>query len=170
MSTPPALLGGIRIGFSGFTALALQDPGSAADELERAVGDMGFKGALINGYSNTGYDEAVMYLDEQPMWEFWERVSKLDVPVYLHPREPLSSQTPETMQVKPAPALLVRLTAQTTTNAAFTVSSPSTPYNIPAGQSAAIMVVFQPTAYTVYDATLSIVTSGGTLTTPLSGA
>ena len=62
------------------------------------------------------------------------------------------------------------VTAQTTTNAAFTVASPSTPYSIPAGQSAAIMVVFQPTAYTVYNATLSIVTSGGASTTPLSGA
>jgi gamma-resorcylate decarboxylase len=79
--------------FSAFAAVALQDPGTAADELERAVSDLGFKGALINGYSNIGPDEAVMYLDEQPVWEFWERVSKLNVPVYLHPREPLASQT-----------------------------------------------------------------------------
>ena len=27
------------------------------------------------------------------MWEFWERVSKVHVPIYLHPREPLPSQT-----------------------------------------------------------------------------
>lgn len=70
--------------FSSFAAVPLQDPRTAADELERAVGDLGFKGALINGYSNTGSDEAVMYLDEQPMWEFWERVSRLNVPVYLN--------------------------------------------------------------------------------------
>jgi hypothetical protein len=65
------------------------------------------------------------------------------------------------------------VTAQTTTNAAFTVTSPTTPfmpYSIPAGQSAAIKVVFQPTAYTVYNATLSITTGGGVSTTPLSGA
>jgi 2,3-dihydroxybenzoate decarboxylase len=79
--------------FSAFAAVALQDPKAAADELERAVSDLEFKGALINGYSNVGADEAVVYLDEQPMWEFWARVSKLDVPVYLHPREPLPSQT-----------------------------------------------------------------------------
>ena len=78
--------------FSAFAAVALQDPRTAADELERAVGDLGFKGALINGYSNVGADEATVYLDEQPMWEFWERVSRLNVPVYLHPREPLPSQ------------------------------------------------------------------------------
>jgi len=79
--------------FSAFAAVALQDPKAAADELERAVGDLGFKGALINGYRNIGADEAIVYLDEQPMWEFWEGVSKLKVPVYLHPREPLPTQT-----------------------------------------------------------------------------
>jgi uncharacterized protein (TIGR03437 family) len=62
------------------------------------------------------------------------------------------------------------VTAQTTTNAAFTVPSPSTPYSIPAGQSAVIVIVFNPTAYTVYNATFSLVTNGGTFTTPLSGA
>jgi len=62
------------------------------------------------------------------------------------------------------------VTAQTTTNAAFTVPSPSTPYSIPAGQSAAITIIFTPTAYTVYNATFSLVTNDGTFTTPLSGA
>lgn len=30
------------------------------------MGDLGFKGALINGYTNVGEDEAAVYLDEQP--------------------------------------------------------------------------------------------------------
>lgn len=34
-----------------------------------------------------------MYLDKEPMLEFWDQVAKLGVPVYLHPREPLPSQT-----------------------------------------------------------------------------
>jgi gamma-resorcylate decarboxylase len=78
---------------SAFATVALQDPKGAAQELERAVGELGLKGALINGYSNVGPNEAVIYLDEEPIWEFWECVSKLNVPVYLHPREPLPSQT-----------------------------------------------------------------------------
>ena len=77
---------------SSFAAVALQDPAAAADELERAVKTLGLKGALINGFSNIGPDENVQYLDEPPVREFWDRVSKLDVPVYLHPREPLPSQ------------------------------------------------------------------------------
>ena len=64
----------------------------AADELERAVKDLGMKGALINGYTNIGNADTAQYLDEPPMWEFWERVAALDVPVYLHPREPLPNQ------------------------------------------------------------------------------
>jgi predicted TIM-barrel fold metal-dependent hydrolase len=78
--------------FSAFAAVPLQDPKGAAEELDRAVNELGFKGALVNGYSNIGMEDAVQYLDEQPVWEFWERVSKLNVPVYLHPREQLPSQ------------------------------------------------------------------------------
>jgi gamma-resorcylate decarboxylase len=79
--------------FSAFAAVALQDPKGAADELERTVRQHGFKGALINGYTNIGPNESVRYLDEEPVREFWAKVSELDVPVYLHPREPLPSQT-----------------------------------------------------------------------------
>jgi len=78
--------------FSAFAAVALQDPRGAADELERAVHQFGFKGALISGYTNVGPNESVQYLDEEPVREFWAKVSELDVPVYLHPREPLQSQ------------------------------------------------------------------------------
>jgi gamma-resorcylate decarboxylase len=78
---------------SAFAAVPLQDAQAAADELERAVSDLGLKGALINGYSNVGSGEEVQYLDEEPVRAFWERVAKLNVPVYLHPREPLPSQT-----------------------------------------------------------------------------
>lgn len=79
--------------FSAFAAVALQDPRGAAEELERAVLQLGFKGALINGYTNIGSNESVQYLDEEPVREFWAKVSELNVPVYLHPREPLPSQT-----------------------------------------------------------------------------
>jgi len=75
-----------------FATLALQDPRAAADELERAVRDLGMKGAMIYGYSNIGDKETGQYLDERPVWEFWERVSHLNVPIYLHPREPLPNQ------------------------------------------------------------------------------
>jgi 2,3-dihydroxybenzoate decarboxylase len=67
--------------YAGFAHLPMQDAGAAAAELERAVKQLGFKGALINGQTNGHYLDADMYLP------FWERVQDLDVPVYLHPGE-----------------------------------------------------------------------------------
>jgi len=78
--------------FAGFAAVAVQDPMAAGDELERAVRQLGFRGALVNGFSNIGDVETAQYLDEPPVWDFWARVSALDVPVYLHPRDPLVGQ------------------------------------------------------------------------------
>lgn len=74
----------------GFAAVALQSPGAAADELERCVTEYGFKGALVNGYSDLG-DEP-LYYDNTLVFPFWERVEALGVPVYLHPRNPPEDQ------------------------------------------------------------------------------
>ena len=77
--------------FSSFATVALQNPQAAADELERAVKKLGMKGALINGYTNMDAAEATRYLDDPSVEVFWQKVSELNVPVYLHPREPLPS-------------------------------------------------------------------------------
>ena len=78
--------------FLGFAAVPLQDVRAACDELDRCVSKLGFKGVLINGYSNIGDMNTAQYLDEAPVWDFWARVDALGVPVYLHPRPPLMSQ------------------------------------------------------------------------------
>ncbi len=68
--------------FAGFAALPTQDPKAAADELERSVKQLGFKGAMIQGSTNWEY------LDEQKFWVIWERAAALEVPIYLHVQEP----------------------------------------------------------------------------------
>ncbi len=73
--------------FQGFAALPLQDPELASRELERCVKDLGFKGALVNGFSQLG--ERALYYDLPQYWPFWGVVAALDVPFYLHPRNPL---------------------------------------------------------------------------------
>src|ERR1700761_4964757 len=40
--------------FSGLAALAMHDPDVAARELERCVKELGFRGALVNGYTQDG--------------------------------------------------------------------------------------------------------------------
>lgn len=75
--------------YVGLAALALQDPESAAEELERCVTELGFRGALANGYSSVGDLDTAAYYDEPQYEVFWERVARLGVPFYLHPRNPL---------------------------------------------------------------------------------
>src|SRR5579883_1452120 len=74
--------------FAGLAALPMQDPEQAARELERCVKTLKFKGALVNGYSQVQSDDNAVYYDLKHYWSFWEVVEKLDVPFYLHPREP----------------------------------------------------------------------------------
>ena len=78
--------------FSGFAALPMQDPEAAARELQRCVRDFGFKGALVNGFSETTADNECLYYDLPRYRPFWAAVEALGVPFYLHPREPLPSQ------------------------------------------------------------------------------
>jgi 2,3-dihydroxybenzoate decarboxylase len=72
--------------FAGFAALPTPDPKAAADELERAVTKLGFKGAMIMGLSR-----GERFLDEKPFWPIFERAQALDVPIYLHPSTPHSA-------------------------------------------------------------------------------
>lgn len=75
--------------FLGFAALPLQDPDAAARELQRCVNTMGFVGALVNGFSQEGDGQTPLYYDLPQYRPFWAEVAKLDVPFYLHPRNPL---------------------------------------------------------------------------------
>jgi 2,3-dihydroxybenzoate decarboxylase len=66
-----------------FAVLPSADPKAAADELERAVTKLGFKGAMLHGLDKDG-----RFLDLQEFWPIYERAAKLDVPIYMHPAVP----------------------------------------------------------------------------------
>jgi len=68
--------------YGGLAHLAMQDPASAAVELERCIRDLGFKGVMINGQTNGAY------LDDDRFSPFWEAAQALDAPVYIHPGNP----------------------------------------------------------------------------------
>jgi predicted TIM-barrel fold metal-dependent hydrolase len=68
--------------FAAFAALPTADPKAAADELERAVNKLDFKGAMIHGMANGEF------IDGKKYWPIFERAEKLDVPIYLHPSLP----------------------------------------------------------------------------------
>lgn len=69
--------------FAGFAALPTANPKAAADELERAVTKLGFKGAMIHGLSH-----GQKFLDLPEFWPIYERAEALDVPIYFHPAVP----------------------------------------------------------------------------------
>ena len=68
--------------FAAFATLPTAAPGAAADELERATGELGFKGALINGHVQG------KFLDAPEFWPIFERAERLGVPIYVHPTVP----------------------------------------------------------------------------------
>lgn len=76
----------------GFAALPLQDPEAAAHELTRCVKELGFCGALVNGFSQVGTPDSAVFYDLPQYRNFWATVQQLDVPFYLHPRSPLPSR------------------------------------------------------------------------------
>jgi predicted TIM-barrel fold metal-dependent hydrolase len=71
--------------FAGFAALPTPDPRAAADELERAVTKLGFRGAMVHGLTNG------LFLDDKIFWPIFERAQALDVPLYMHPALPHQS-------------------------------------------------------------------------------
>lgn len=80
--------------FIGLAALPMQDPELAAIELQRCVKDLGFRGILVHGFSQVGSTDTVVYYDVPQYRSFWQVVESLDVPFYLHPRNPLPTRSP----------------------------------------------------------------------------
>lgn len=77
--------------FAAFAALPMQDPEAAATELTRCAKELGMVGALVNGFSQIGTPENVTYYDLSQYRPFWRTVEAVDIPFYLHPRNPLPS-------------------------------------------------------------------------------
>lgn len=71
--------------FAGLAAVAPHHPSGAAQELERAAHQLGMKGFLINSHTMGEY------LDDAKYWPIFEAAQALDMPLYLHPREPAPS-------------------------------------------------------------------------------
>jgi predicted TIM-barrel fold metal-dependent hydrolase len=68
--------------FAAFAMLPTADPKAAADELERAVTRLGFKGAMVHGLTGG------LFLDDKRFWPIFERAQALDVALYMHPAVP----------------------------------------------------------------------------------
>ncbi len=68
--------------FAAFATMPTRDPKGAADELERCVDELGFKGAMVHGLTEGQFH------DDRKFWPIFERAQALDVPIYIHPGWP----------------------------------------------------------------------------------
>ncbi|WP_142530032.1 amidohydrolase family protein [Pedobacter westerhofensis] len=75
-------IAGLESRFTAFAHLPMTAPLAAADELERAVTEYNFRGAMIRGLTQD------QFLDHPRFAPIFERAEKLDVPIYLHPGLP----------------------------------------------------------------------------------
>jgi 2,3-dihydroxybenzoate decarboxylase len=64
--------------FAAFATTPVQHPEEGADELQRAVEQLGLAGTMLFGQTGG------RYVDDRSFDPFWERAQDLDVPVYLH--------------------------------------------------------------------------------------
>ena len=67
---------------AGFATLPTPDPKAAVEELQRAIGDLGFAGAMIHGRTRD------RYLDCPEYRPILGKAAELNVPIYLHPQIP----------------------------------------------------------------------------------
>ncbi len=68
--------------FQAFAAVPTPNAAAAPEELERAVADLGFRGALLNGRTGTANMDAPQFDD------LYATAERLQAPLYLHPQTP----------------------------------------------------------------------------------
>jgi 2,3-dihydroxybenzoate decarboxylase len=68
--------------FAGLARIPFQDPVAAVKEVERAVKELGLHGIKTDSHVRGEY------LDDKKYWPIFAKAEELDVPMYLHPREP----------------------------------------------------------------------------------
>ncbi len=81
--------------FTALATLPLQDPGAAVDELERAVTELGLRGAML--LSNVNGKP----LDAEEFKPVIDKAVKLDVPLYIHPTSPINSKCMDDYRLVP---------------------------------------------------------------------
>src|SRR3569833_25816 len=71
--------------FGALASLSMLEGEAAAQELKRAVKELGMLGAILNDFQRVEGD-GKKYFDTPEYHVYWKTVEELDVPVYMHPR------------------------------------------------------------------------------------
>ena len=68
--------------FTSMATLPMQDPAASVIELERAVRELGLRGAMVF----TNINRTPLWAKE--FWPIWKKAEELDVPILVHPTSP----------------------------------------------------------------------------------
>ena len=69
--------------FAALATLPLNDPAASVVELERAMKDLGFPGAMV--FSNVNH----VALSDEVFEPLWKKANQLEAVIYIHPTDPL---------------------------------------------------------------------------------
>jgi aminocarboxymuconate-semialdehyde decarboxylase len=93
-----------RTRFSALATLPLNDPGASVRELERAVRELGLRGAMVfSNVNGTG-------LDDKAYMKLWEKADELSAVIYVHPAHPLGVEAMEEYWLMPLVGFLMDTT------------------------------------------------------------
>jgi aminocarboxymuconate-semialdehyde decarboxylase len=81
--------------FTALATLPMQDPEASTEELERAVNDLGLKGAMI--FSNVNGKP----LDSKEFIPLYEKAENLGIPLFIHPTSPANAVNMDSYRLVP---------------------------------------------------------------------
>ncbi len=90
--------------YTALATLPLNDPRASVVELERAIRELGLRGAMVfSNVNGTGLDEALY----RPLWE---KANELGAVIYIHPAHPLGVEAMEKYWLMPLVGFLMDTT------------------------------------------------------------
>jgi aminocarboxymuconate-semialdehyde decarboxylase len=90
--------------YTALATLPLNDPRASVVELERAIRELGLKGAMVfSNVNGTGLDETVY----MPLWE---KANQLGAVIYIHPAHPLGVEAMQKYWLMPLVGFLMDTT------------------------------------------------------------
>ncbi len=95
---------GRRKHFSALATLPLNDPAASVSELERAVQQLGLRGAMVfSNVNGTG-------LNDPAYLKLWEKADELGAVIYIHPTHPLGVEAMQEFWLMPLVGFLMDTT------------------------------------------------------------
>jgi len=64
--------------FGGFASVSMHDPKQAAQELERAIKELGLLGVILNDFQEAENGTKMLWYDQPEYDVFWAKVQELD--------------------------------------------------------------------------------------------